>query len=152
MIMPLTFWGWKEHLFQKQVDIGNAIKPFYGDAAGSQLASLLHDHIALAAQLLAAAKAGDVTGVTTAGTAWYADANQIAVFLNSAKPKNWPLSAMQSTMKQHLDLTLEEAVDRLGGNFPADIADYDQVHLEILAMADMLSSGIIAQFPERYAP
>ena len=59
---------------------------------------------------------------------------------------------MQSTMKQHLDLTLEEAVDRLGGNFPADIADYDQVHLEILAMADMLSSGIIAQFPERYAP
>lgn len=138
-------------LFQNQVDLGNAIKPFYGDAAGNQLTSLLHDHIALAAQLLAAAKGGDVSGVTTASNAWYANANQIAAFLNSANPKNWPLSAMQSMMKQHLDLTLKEAVDRLQGNFPADIADYDQVHLEILAMADMLSSGIIAQFPENFA-
>ncbi len=138
-------------LFQNQVDIGNAIKPFYGDAAGNQLASLLHDHIALAAQLLAAAKAGDVSGVTAASTAWYANANQIAAFLNNANPKNWPLSATQSMMKQHLDLTLKEAVDRLQGKFPADIADYDQVHVEILAMADMLSSGIIAQFPEKFA-
>ncbi len=54
-------------------------------------------------------------------------------------------------MKQHLDLTLREAVDRLQGNFAADIADYEQVHLAILAMADMLSSGIIAQFPEKFA-
>ncbi|HKF17631.1 MAG TPA: hypothetical protein VKF14_10635, partial [Candidatus Dormibacteraeota bacterium] len=41
-------------LFQNQVDIGNAVKPFYGDAAGNQLAALLHDHIALAAQIIAA--------------------------------------------------------------------------------------------------
>jgi hypothetical protein len=69
----------------------------------------------------------------------------------ASNPKNWSLSDMQSMMKQHLDLTLKEAVDRLQGHFAADIADYDQVHLEILAMADMLSSGIIAQFPEKFA-
>ncbi len=81
-------------LFQNQVDIGTAIKPFYGEAAGNQLAGLLHDHIALAAQLLAAAKAGEVSGVTTESTAWYANANQISAFLHTANPKNWPLSAM----------------------------------------------------------
>jgi hypothetical protein len=54
-------------------------------------------------------------------------------------------------MKEHLDLTLREAVDRLQGNFAADIADYEQVHLAILTMAEMLSSGIIAQFPEKFA-
>lgn len=138
-------------LFQNQVDIGNAIKPFYGASAGDQLTSLLHDHIAIAAHLLAAAKSGDSSGVASASAAWYANANQIAEFLNSANSKNWPLDEMKAMMKSHLDLTLQEAVDRLAGRFAADIADYDQVHLEILAMADTLSAGIIAQFPQMFA-
>lgn len=139
-------------LFQNQVDIGGAIKPFYGDAAGNQLAALLHDHIALAAQIIAAAKAGDSAGVASASAAWYANANQIAEFLSNANPKNWPLDQMKAMMKSHLDLTLQEAVDRLNGNFTADIADYERVHVEILSMADFLSDGIIAQFPEKFAP
>jgi hypothetical protein len=141
-----------DRLFQNQVDIGNAIKPFYGDTAGNQLASLLHDHIALAAQLVADAKAGNGAAVTADSTAWYANASQIATFLHNANPKNWPLAQMQSMMKMHLDLTLQEAVDELGGNYAASVADYDKVHLEILLMADLLSSGIIAQFPNDFAP
>jgi len=138
-------------LFQNQVDLGNAFKPFYGDVAGNQLAALLHDHIALAAQIIAAAKAGDSAGVASASAAWYANANQIADFLNSLNPKNWPDDQMRAMMKSHLDLTLQEAVDRLNGNFTADIADYERVHLEILSMADFLSDGIIAQFPAQFA-
>ena len=138
-------------LFQNQVDLGNAIKPFYGDAAGNELASLLHDHIAIAAQLVADAKAGNSSAVSADSAAWYANANQIAAFLNSANPKNWPLATMQSMMKMHLDLTLQEAVDQLTGNYSASVADYDKVHLEILSMADMLSAGIIAQLPQKFA-
>lgn len=53
-------------------------------------------------------------------------------------------------MKAHLDETLAEAVDRLNGRFAADIADYERVHRHILAMADVLSSGIMQQFPRRF--
>ena len=53
-------------------------------------------------------------------------------------------------MKTHLDETLKEAVDRLNGRFAADIRDYDAVHRSILEMADMLSDGIVAQFPGRF--
>jgi hypothetical protein len=53
-------------------------------------------------------------------------------------------------MKDHLDLTLEEAVARLEGRYADDIAAYDEIHAQILAMADMLSDGIVAQFPAKF--
>jgi hypothetical protein len=137
-------------LLQNQVDIGDAIKPFYGDAAGSQLTALLQDHILIAADLLAAAKAGDEQGVREASDRWYANANEIAAFLASANPENWPLVHMQRMMKEHLDGTLAEAVANLSRDFEGDIAAYDAVHLQILEMADMLTDGIVAQFPKDF--
>jgi hypothetical protein len=53
-------------------------------------------------------------------------------------------------MHNHLDLTLEEALARLQGQYAADIAAFDRVQAEILQMADALTAGIIAQFPQRF--
>jgi hypothetical protein len=137
-------------LLQNQTDIGNAIKPFYGDKAGDTLTSLLRQHIFGAASILAAAKGKDQAKLETAKKSWYANADAIAAFLSSANPKAWPQSEMQSMMRKHLDLTLAEAVDQLQANYPQSVANYDKVHDEILQMADMLSSGIIEQFPKQF--
>lgn len=69
-------------LLQNQTDIGNAIAPFYGTAAGQQLSALLHDHITIAVELLQDAKAGDTAASDAAKIRWYANANQIADFLS----------------------------------------------------------------------
>ena len=53
-------------------------------------------------------------------------------------------------MREHHDETLTEASDELSGIFTASVADYETVHLHILAMADLLSSGIMRQFPGRF--
>ncbi len=140
-----------DRLLSNQDDIGDAIAPFYGRAAGDQLTGLLKEHILLAAQLLNAAKAQDQPGVNQASADWYANANEIAAFLHAANPKNWSLADMQNMMSMHLDLTLEEAVARLQGRYDDDIAAYDKVHVEILQMADMLANGIIAQFPQKFS-
>lgn len=139
-----------QRLLQNQVDIGNAIKPLYGDAAGEQLTALLNDHILIAAELLSAAKAGDTARFEDANARWYENADQIGEFLSNANPENWSVEDMQAMMKTHLDLTLEEAVARLNGDWTADVAAYDKVHDEILHMAGMLTEGIIAQFPKGF--
>jgi hypothetical protein len=140
-----------DRLLQNQVDIGDAIKPFYGKAAGHRLTHLLTEHITTAATLLQAAKDGDTAAFDEAKDAWYANARSIARFLHAANPEQWPLRDLRSMMREHLDLTLAEAAHRLAGEYEADIADYDAVHAEILEMADMLSDGIIAQFPDRFS-
>jgi len=139
-----------QRLLQNQDDIGDAIKPFYGEAAGEQLSALLRDHITIAAEILQAAKNNDTTALNDAIARWYANADDIAVFLNSANPENWPLDEMKAMMREHLDLTLQEAVAYLHGDHAASIAAYDQIHFQALHMADMLSEGILKQFPNKF--
>lgn len=137
-------------LLRNQTDIGDAIKPYYGAAAGSALTRLLRTHILDAVPVLQAAKDGDKPALTKALNTWYANAHQIAVFLSKANPQAWPLSMTAPMMKRHLDLTTREAVARLQGHWAADIAAYGRVEAEILQMANMLSSGIVSQFPNRF--
>jgi hypothetical protein len=140
-----------QRLLQNQVDIGNAIKPFYGNAAGERLTALLRQHILTAADLVTAAKAGNSAGVQAASGSWNTNADQIADFLSDANPRHWPRETMRSAMHHHLDLTLQEAQARLKGDWAADIAAYDAIHLHILGMADVLSAGIISQFPKQFS-
>jgi hypothetical protein len=137
-------------LLENQTDIGDAVKPFYGESAGDALTQLLREHILIAADIIAAAKAGDSTGLADAQERWLANADQIAAALHSLNPRNWPLDVMTSEMHMHLDLTTEEAVAHLQGDWEADVAAYDKVHGHILHMADLLSNGLIKQFPSRF--
>jgi len=139
-----------QRLLRNQKHIGNAIKPYYGKAAGKQLTKLLTDHILGAADLLAAAKAGDDEAVAEHSDRWYQNGKEIADFLSSANPDNWHRGEMRTMMRDHLDLTLKEAVAHLTGDYRTDIRTYNKVHTQILAMADMLSDGIAAQFPNRF--
>jgi hypothetical protein len=137
-------------LLRNQADIGNAIKPYYGAAAGNQLTALLRSHILIAADLIAAAKAGDQAKLADAQARWTANADQIAATLHSVNPRYWPLGVLQAEMHMHLKLTLAEAVDHLTGKWQADVADYDKVHTHILHMSDLLANGIVKQFQARF--
>jgi hypothetical protein len=137
-------------LLRNQTDIGNAIKPFYGAAAGRQLTTLLREHILIAADLIAAAKKGDQAGVTSRQARWTGNADEIAAFLSSANAKSWKPAETKTMMRAHLRLTTDEVLARLEGDWAADVKAYDRIHRQILGMADMLSSGLVAQFPARF--
>ena len=142
-----------DRLFANQVDIGNAIRPYYGTGRGDQLTALLHDHIAIAGEILQAVKTGDTTAYQDANARWYANAHDIAVFLSQTlDPPLGSLAEMDAMMKDHLDATTEEVVARLHSDWTGDVAAYDKVHNQALEMADMLSDGIIANFPAKFRP
>jgi hypothetical protein len=137
-------------LLRNQVDIGDAIKPFYGARAGNRLANLLHDHITIAVEVLQAAKAGDQAAFDTANARWYANGNDVADAISALDPHTWPRAVLRDMMRTHLDQTLAEASAELTGHYRASVRAYDAIHRHILDMADALSVGIIAQFPHRF--
>jgi hypothetical protein len=137
-------------LLKNQTDIGNAVKPFYGKAAGDKLTAELRRHILIAADVIAAAKAGDQAKLADAQARWEENADDIAAVLASVNPRYFKLAVLKSEMRMHLRLTTEEAVARLQGKWAADVAAYDKVHRHILHMSDYLSDGLVKQFPRRF--
>jgi hypothetical protein len=137
-------------LLRNQTDIGNAVKPFYGSAAGNELTKQLRTHILIAADVIAAAKNGDAAKLADAQARWAKNGDDIAAVLNSVNPRNWKLAAMKAELRMHLKLTTEEAVARLNGNWNADVAAYDKIHRHALHLSDLLSTGLIKQFPKRF--
>lgn len=139
-----------ERLLSNQDDIGNAIKPFYGDEAGKKLSALLRDHILIAAEIVSAAKAGNNDGVAAGEKKWHGNADDIATFLSGANP-NWPKKVLTDMLYKHLDFTTAEVTSRLKKDWAADIEAYDKGHEHMLMFADALTDGIAKQFPKKFS-
>jgi hypothetical protein len=138
-----------KRLLQNQDDIGNAIKPFYGEEAGKKLTELLYAHIKISADVVKSAKAGNNTALDEANKKWYANADEISEFLSNANP-NWKLANLKMMMTDHLKLTTDEAVQRIKKDYDADVIAFEKVNNEILKMSDMLTDGIVKQFPAKF--
>ncbi len=138
-----------ERLLQNQADIGNAIAPFYGADAAAALTQLLKSHIMIAVDLVDAAIAGDKDRFGVEDKRWDDNAAEIAAFLAGANPF-WPEADVADLLSQHLSFTKDEAVARLEQDWESDVDAFDDIFTEILTMADVLSAGLIKQFPEQF--
>lgn len=138
-----------ERLLKNQEDIGNAIAGYYGAEAGKQLTALLKDHILIAVDVVAAAKAGDKPKLTEADARWHENAQDIAAFLAGANPA-WTVDGLTHMLNEHLKLTTDEAVARIGKKWSDDVKAFDHVFDQAMGMADDLTKGIATQFPAKF--
>jgi len=136
-------------LLRNQDDIGNAFMPYYGEAAGSKLTVLLRDHIMIASEVVKAAKSGRKAAVDSIEAKWSANSRDVANFLCSVNP-NWPLKEMKEMLQDHLNLTTGEVVGRLAKDWAKDISSFDEGHDHMMMFADILTDGIVKQFPEKF--
>ena len=137
-------------LLRNQGDIGDAFATYYGSKAGHRLTVLLRTHIKEAVPVLVAARAGDTNALDKAVADWYANARDIADFLAAANP-HWKRADMRSMMHTHITQTIAYAAAVLGGSNETAIEKYDVAEAHMAEMADMLSAGIVKQFPERFS-
>lgn len=138
-----------QRLLKNQDDIGSSIKPYYGEEAGNKLSVLLREHIAIAGQVVDAASSNNKDALDKYSKSLYKNADEIAEFLSSANP-NWSNSKLKDMLYKHLELVINQAVSRLNKDWKADIDTYDKGEDHIIMFADMLSEGIIKQFPDKF--
>ncbi len=139
-----------DRLLLNQKHIGDAIKPYYGEAAGDTLTKLLKTHILDAVPVLTAAQEGDDAALTAAIDIWYANAKTIADFLSAANPENWPETATEPIMEKHITTTVTYSVDLLKGDYKKAIDDYGLAYDHMMMLADVLTKGIAEQFPQKF--
>ena len=137
-------------LLQNQKDIGAAIVPYYGQAAGDQLAELLTEHITLAVPVLKAAKENDQVALDEAVKDWYANAKAIGTFLASANPENWHAQDTQAALEMHITQTIAYSVSILKGEYSQSFGGFEEATRHMVMLADLLTEGIAKQFPEKF--
>lgn len=136
-------------LLRNPKDFAAALQPFYGAAIAAKFAELFTDHLTIAAELVKAAKAGDSAAAADAEKRWYANADQIAAFLGSINP-HWSAQEWKKMLGQHLAMTKAEAVDLLTKKYADSIAVFENIERQALTMADMMTQGIVRQFPQYF--
>ncbi|HQW56724.1 MAG TPA: hypothetical protein PK076_11385 [Saprospiraceae bacterium] len=136
-------------LLHNQEDIGNSIKPYYGEAAGTALTKLLKEHIMSVVEVLTASKRGDQDKLKVAISKSYNNAQEIGDFLANAN-KYWPRDFVRDMLKTHIDQTLVYATAIQHDDFASGINSYGEAEAHMMMLADALSNGIVAAFPDKF--
>ena len=137
-----------QRLLKNQDDIGASIKPYYGEEAGNKLSKLLREHISIGGQVVDAAKSNNKADLDKYNKLWYKNADDIADFLSGANP-NLSNSELKDMLHKHLDFVTAQVVARINKIWKADVEAYDKGEDHMIEFADVLSEGIIKQFPEK---
>jgi hypothetical protein len=136
-------------LLRNATDMGNLLKPFYGNKIAAKFSTLIREHLLIAAEIVKAAKAGNQKAVADAERRWYENGEEIAEFLSRINPFI-SRNEFQEMFFEHLALTTKEALLILQNNFQASIAMFDKIEAEALQMADTITNAIVKQFPRKF--
>ena len=139
-----------QRLMQNQVALGEAMKPFHGDAAGTQLTAALQENVTHAGQLIIATRDGEEVLVEHLTARWQESTDRLAEILAD---QNQALSRteLQLQLRRLRDATLQQVNERLAKNWDGELSATDAAMAHSLLLADAIAGALTAQFPAKIA-
>ncbi len=136
-------------LERNQEAIGQIIGAYYGETAGASLTTMLKTQVGISSALIQAVKAGNVDHREELERRLHDNSNTIARFLAGLNP-NWSPTELESLFNRYFDLSARDVIDRKGEHLAGDETAPDGSLSQARQLADVLSDGIVRQFP--YGP
>ncbi|WP_239614715.1 acetylglutamate kinase [Cohnella mopanensis] len=136
-------------LLRNPTDFAAALAHYYGSDIANQFAQLFTGHLTIAVEVVKALQAGNTKLAADAQKRWYANADAIADFLSRINPY-WSKVEWTNMLYEHLRLLTQEVATRLAGNYSENIALSDPIGTQALEMADVMTKGIVQQFPAAF--
>jgi hypothetical protein len=122
----------------------------YGKDAGDKLFGLLAGHYGAIKEYLTAAMANDKAGKDAACEKLKTNAEEIAAFLNSANPKNWPKETLVSLLLAHGGHHMAQIDAVVMKDYGKEATVWEAMKNHIYTIADALAGGIEKQFPKKF--
>lgn len=133
---------------QNARELGDVLKPFYGEDADDKFTALIREHNRLAVkEVFAAMQSKDEEAFKSARKKWFDNADAIATFLTTINPY-LPKDFMKKSIAAHYGISIDEGFNILSQT-SIDASDFDRNNEVMLRTADILSEGIIKQFPNK---
>jgi hypothetical protein len=136
----------EEQVVQNAKDIANSIAPYYGKEASDKLFTLLAGHYGAVKDYMNAVFAGNNDAKTAAIDKMKKNVDEIATFLSSANPKNWPKDALVSALMAHMGFHMAQIDEINAKNFSAEAKTWEGMKNQVYQIADVLAQGIVNQF------
>lgn len=138
----------KVRLRDAHADLGDALRPFFGDEAAVALTDLLAAESGALIDVLDARRSGDADAAAEAEAHWRARTDELAA-LFAEQSSAWSGETFARTLELRVDATLEQIDARLAGDWARDWSAFERLQLLQRSLADEITSGLAANFPER---
>ena len=140
----------ENRLLRNPTDLTTVFASFYSPELLILIPQLLTEHQQIDAALVTALRDGNIAEANELNGQWYDNADRLSDAFADLNPY-YNREEIRRMLYAHLDLTKQQTAMRLAGNFPGDIIAFEQIEQKILTLADLLSDGIIRQFPDQFA-
>ena len=140
----------EQNVVENAKEIAAAVGSFYGKEAGDKLFGLLAGHYGAIKEYLTASLSGSKEGKDAAVEKLKKNAEEIAVFLNGANPKNWPKDTLVSLLLAHGGHHIAQIDAVVAKDYVAEASTWDAMKKHIYTIADALAGGIEKQFPKKF--
>lgn len=134
-----------KRLLRNPADFADVLEQFYGEDNAALFEALFTEHVIIASEIIKAVINNDVNTFEEKEKEWYANADEISLFLAGINP-NWDDEMWKNMFYEHLDMTQNQFLLMLNSHYADSITQYDFIQDEALIMADYMACGIIQQF------